>query len=146
MPNIKSAIKRVKVSEKKALNNSIIRTKYKTAIKKYETANNEESKDAFELLSLAKKAIDHASSKGVISKNAAGRKKSKLEKKLAVKPTATKKPAKKAEKKVETEKAEEPKKEAKKTETKSATKKETATKSTAKKSTSTKKTAAKDAK
>ncbi|MBR3325140.1 MAG: 30S ribosomal protein S20 [Clostridia bacterium] len=90
MPNIKSAIKRVKVSEKKTLNNSIIRTKYKTAIKKYEAANNEESKDSFELLSAAKKAIDHASSKGVISKNAASRKKSRLEKKLVAKPTTKK--------------------------------------------------------
>ena len=136
MPNIKSAKKRVKVSEKKALNNSIIRTKYKTAIKKYETANNEESKDTFELLSVAKKAIDHASSKGVISKNAAARKKSKLEMKLAVKPTTKKKSTKTAEKKVE-EKAEDTKK--------TSTKKETATKTTAKK-TATKKTAAKDTK
>lgn len=129
MPNIKSAIKRVRVSEKKALNNSIIRTKYKTAVKKYEKANSEESENAFELLSLAKKAIDHASSKGVISKNAASRKKSKLEKKLAVKPVS-KKATKKAEAKVE-DKAE---------------KEEKATKTDSKKETTTKKTAAKDTK
>ncbi|MBR3134042.1 MAG: 30S ribosomal protein S20 [Clostridia bacterium] len=128
MPNIKSAIKRVRVAEKKTMNNSIIKTKYKTAIKKYETANAEESKDASELLSLAKKAIDHASSKGVISKNAASRKKSRLEKKLAVKPEAKKKVAtKKAEKK------EEPKAEEKKT-TKTTAKK-TAAKTTTKKAT-----------
>ena len=99
MPNIKSAIKRVRVAEKKAMNNSIIKTKYKTAIKKYEAANEAGAKESSELLSQAKKAIDHASSKGVISKNAASRKKSRLEKKLAVKPEAKKATTKKAEKK-----------------------------------------------
>ena len=39
MPNIKSAIKRVKVAEKKTLNNNMIKSEYKTAVKKYEAAN-----------------------------------------------------------------------------------------------------------
>lgn len=90
MPNIKSAIKRVKVAEKKTLQNSMIKSEYKTAIKKYETANANKDANASELLSNAKKKIDHASTKGVISKNAASRKKSRLEKKLAVKPVAKK--------------------------------------------------------
>ena len=130
MPNIKSAIKRVKIAEKKTMNNSVIKTKYKTAVKKYETANAEGSKEAEELLSLAKKAIDHASTKGVISKNAASRKKSRLEKKLAVKPVAKKTTTKKAEKKEEV-KAEEVKEEAKKETKKASTKSEA--KTTAKK-------------
>ncbi len=100
MPNIKSAIKRVKVAEKKTLQNSMIKSEYKTAIKKYEAANANNDEKASELLSYAKKKIDHASTKGVISKNAASRKKSRLEKKLAVKPTANKAIAK-AEKKEE---------------------------------------------
>lgn len=95
MPNIKSAIKRVKVAEKKTLQNSMIKSEYKTAIKKYETANANKDANASELLSNAKKKIDHASAKGVISKNAASRKKSRLEKKLAVKPVAKKATAKK---------------------------------------------------
>lgn len=143
MPNIKSAIKRVKVAEKKALNNSIIKSKYKTAIKKYEQANTDGKSEANELLSLAKKAIDHASSKGVISKNAASRKKSRLEKKLAVK-AEKKTTTKKAEKKVE-----EPKAEEKKTTAKTTAKKETSksAKTTTKKAatkTTTKKTAKKE--
>ncbi len=95
MPNIKSAIKRVKVAEKKTLQNSMIKSEYKTAIKKYETANANKDEKAVELLSNAKKKIDHASAKGVISKNAASRKKSRLEKKLAVKPVAKKTTTKK---------------------------------------------------
>ncbi len=106
MPNIKSAMKRVKVAEKKTLQNSMIKSEYKTAIKKYETANANKDANASELLSKAKKKIDHASTKGVISKNAASRKKSRLEKKLAVKPVAKKTAAKKeTEPKKETAKA-----------------------------------------
>ena len=37
MPNIKSAIKRVKVSEAKNLRNRMVKSKVKTAIKKFET-------------------------------------------------------------------------------------------------------------
>ena len=137
MPNIKSAIKRVKIAEKKSLNNSIIRTKYKTEIKKYEQANADGKAEASELLSLAKKAIDHASSKGVISKNAASRKVSKLEKKLAVEPkkkTTAKKATKTAEKEPAVEEKAE-KKPAKKTTTKKAdTAKTTTKKASSKKS------------
>ena len=85
MPNIKSAIKRVKVAETKTKRNNMIKSECKTAIKKYETANNNGDKEAVELLSKAKSKIDSACSKGVISKNAASRKKSRLESKLAVK-------------------------------------------------------------
>ena len=35
MPNIKSAIKRVKIAEKKTLKNSMLKSEYKTAVKKY---------------------------------------------------------------------------------------------------------------
>ncbi|MBQ8150479.1 MAG: 30S ribosomal protein S20, partial [Clostridia bacterium] len=37
MPNIKSAMKRVKVSEKKNLRNRIVKSKVKTAVKKFES-------------------------------------------------------------------------------------------------------------
>ena len=110
MPNIKSAIKRVKVAETKTKRNNMIKSECKTAIKKYETANKNGDKEAVELLSKAKSKIDSACSKGVISKNAASRKKSRLESKLAVKADAKKAPAKKAEAKVEaTEDKEAPK-------------------------------------
>ncbi|MCI9064119.1 MAG: 30S ribosomal protein S20 [Clostridia bacterium] len=83
MPNIKSAKKRVKIIEKKTLRNSMIKTGYRTAIKKFEQAiesgNIEEAKTLF---TEATKKIDQACTKGVIVKNTAARKKSSLSKKL----------------------------------------------------------------
>ena len=83
MPNIKPAKKRVKIIEKKTLTNNMIKTGYKSAIKKFEEAvaagNLEEAKI---LLSKATKKIDQACTKGVIVKNTASRKKSSLSKKL----------------------------------------------------------------
>ena len=38
MPNIKSAIKRVNVIEKKTLRNNMIKSAYKTAVKSFENA------------------------------------------------------------------------------------------------------------
>ena len=58
MPNIKSAIKRVKIAEKKTLNNSMLKSEYKTAVKKYEAANAKDSAEAADLLSVAKSEID----------------------------------------------------------------------------------------
>lgn len=85
MPNIKSAIKRVSVIEKKTLRNNMIKSGYKSAIKKFEQAieagNVEEAKTLF---SQATRKIDQACSKGVIVKNTAARKKSNLAKKLNV--------------------------------------------------------------
>ena len=83
MPNIKSAKKRVKVIEKKTLRNNMIKSSYKTAVKKFDEAieagNIEEAKKLF---SEATKKIDQACTKGVIVKNTAARKKSSLSKKL----------------------------------------------------------------
>lgn len=85
MPNIKSAIKRVSVIEKKTLRNNMIKSGYKSAVKKFEQAieagNVEEAKTLF---SQATRKIDQACSKGVIVKNTAARKKSNLAKKLNV--------------------------------------------------------------
>ena len=83
MPNIKSAKKRVKVIEKKTLRNNMIKSEYKTAIKRFEEAlasNNVE--EATKLFSVATKKIDQACTKGIIVKNTAARKKSNLAKKL----------------------------------------------------------------
>ena len=83
MPNIKSAKKRVKIIEKKTLRNNMIKSGYKTAVKKFDEAvkagNIEEAKT---LLSDATRKIDQACSKGVLVKNTAARKKSNLSKKL----------------------------------------------------------------
>ena len=83
MPNIKSAIKRVSVIEKKTLQNNMIKSEYKTAVRKFESAVIEGNKEkAEELLKLATKKIDTACSKGVIKANTASRKKSNIAKKL----------------------------------------------------------------
>ena len=83
MPNIKSAKKRVKVIEKKTLRNNMIKSGYKSAVRKFEEAieagNIEEAKTLFVD---ATKKIDQACTKGVIVKNTAARKKSSLSKKL----------------------------------------------------------------
>ena len=83
MPNIKSAIKRVSVIEKKTLRNNMIKSGYRTAVRKFEEAvDASDIKNAETLFVEATKKIDMACSKGVIVKNTAARKKSRLAKKL----------------------------------------------------------------
>lgn len=83
MPNIKSAIKRVDIIEKKTLQNNMIKSAYKTAVKTFEAAcQGTDKAKAEEALKLAIKKIDQACSKGVIKANTASRKKSSLAKKL----------------------------------------------------------------
>ena len=83
MPNIKSAIKRVSVIEKKTLRNNMIKSEYKTAVKRFEEAvSNNNAEEATKLFSVATKKIDQACTKGIIVKNTAARKKSNLAKKL----------------------------------------------------------------
>lgn len=83
MPNIKSAMKRVKVSEKKNLRNRIMKSKVKTAVKKFETEIAAAPANAGAQYSLTTSAIDKAAAKGVLHKNAANRKKARLAKQLA---------------------------------------------------------------
>ncbi len=79
MANIKSAKKRVLVNKKKAEQNQMIKSAVKTEIKKVraavEAGNKEEAAKA---LLAATSAIDKAESKGVIKKNTASRKVSRL--------------------------------------------------------------------
>ena len=82
MPNIKSAIKRVKTAEQKRSNNITAKSSMRTAVKNAEVAianNDENVKDA---LLAATRKLDKAASKGLIHKNAAARKKSRLAKRL----------------------------------------------------------------
>ena len=80
MPNIKSAKKRVTVIKKKTLRNNKIKSAYKTAIRKFETAVANNDSEARNLFIEATRKVDQACSKGVIKKNTASRKKSKLSK------------------------------------------------------------------
>ena len=82
LPNIKSAIKRVKVTEKKNLRNRMVKSAMKTQLKKFETAVSANEADA-KILSATQGAVDRAMAKGVIHKNAANRKKARLAKRLA---------------------------------------------------------------
>ena len=82
MPNIQSAKKRVKVSEKKNLRNRIIKSGVRTAVEKFDAAVSADPKNAQAHLSATVAAIDKAASKGVMHKNAASRKKARLAKLL----------------------------------------------------------------
>lgn len=82
LPNIKSAIKRVKVTQKKNLRNRMIKSAMKTQVKKFETAVSANEADV-KLLSATQGAVDKAAAKGVIHKNAANRKKARMAKRLA---------------------------------------------------------------
>ena len=83
MANIKSAKKRIKVTETKTLNNRMVKSALKTIIKKFEAAvdakNNEEAKALFTSVA---KSLDMATTKGVVHKNMSARKKSRLATKL----------------------------------------------------------------
>ena len=83
MPNIKSAIKRVKVNEKKNLRNRMVKAATKTSLKKFDVALKTDPAAATGMLNTAVSAVDRAASKGVIHKNAANRKKARLAKALA---------------------------------------------------------------
>ncbi|NBI29492.1 30S ribosomal protein S20 [Chengkuizengella marina] len=83
MPNIKSAIKRVKTSEKRRLINASRKSALRTAIKTVDTAiDDQNAESAKAALNDAIKKLDKAASKGLIHKNAASRKKSRLTKKV----------------------------------------------------------------
>lgn len=81
MPNIKSAIKRVSVNEKKNLENRMIKSKISTTVKKFknETKNNN-FEVAEKLLSEVFSLLDTAAKDNVIHKNNANSKKATLAK------------------------------------------------------------------
>ena len=81
VPNIKSAKKRVLVSASKTARNKAVKSNLKTPIKKAE-ASIAEGGDSREAIRLAIKRIDQAQAKGILHKNTAARRKSKLVRKL----------------------------------------------------------------
>lgn len=78
MANIRSQIKRNKQNEKRRLRNKAVRTELKTRTKKALAAVDASAEDSAESVREAMKRIDQAASKGVIHKNAAARRKSRL--------------------------------------------------------------------
>lgn len=84
VPNIKSAKKRVLVTEKKALENKMLRSKMRNSVRKYNDAiDTLRLEDAEKMLPAIMSVIDEAASKGVIHKNTAANKKSRLSARLS---------------------------------------------------------------
>ena len=79
MPNIQSAKKRVSVASSKTLRNKMAKSSLKTTIKKVQAIAAEGDKaSASSAYIEAQKAIDKAAARGLISKNTAARRKSRL--------------------------------------------------------------------
>ncbi len=81
MANIKSAKKRVLIAERNRLRNVAMKSSIKTAVKKVLELSTSDDKEALNAaLSKAYQLCDKAVSKGVLHKNTAARKKSRLTK------------------------------------------------------------------
>jgi len=81
LPNIKSVIKDVKRTHERRLRNLSWRSKIKTFVKKTRQAYGTENVQ--EMLRLTVSVIDGAAQKGIIHKNAAARRKSRIMKQAA---------------------------------------------------------------
>lgn len=78
MPNIKSAIKRVRTTELANARNVQTKSAMRSSVKKAEKALNNNDENASDSVKAAIKQVEKASSKGLIHKNNAARKKSRL--------------------------------------------------------------------
>lgn len=79
MANIKSAKKRILTAERNAIKNTAFKSSIKTAIKKaLELAQDKDKKALEEAVSKVYKLCDKAVIKGILHKNTAARKKSRL--------------------------------------------------------------------
>ena len=78
MANIKSQIKRNRQTIKRAERNKAVRSELKTRTKAASAAIDAGAEDKVDRVKAAVKRIDSAASKGVIHKNAAARRKSRL--------------------------------------------------------------------
>jgi small subunit ribosomal protein S20 len=79
MANIRSQIKRNRQNEKRRARNKAVRSELRTRVKAAEAGG----EGADEAVREAMKTIDKAAAKGVIHKNEASRRKSRLQKKVA---------------------------------------------------------------
>lgn len=83
MPNIKSSERSVKTDAERRAKNFAVKSTIKTATRKMvESVESGKAAEAKDLLTNANSVIDKAVAKGVIHKNAAARKKSRLARKL----------------------------------------------------------------
>lgn len=82
MANTKSAIKRIRQSEKRRQRNRTVRSRVRTALKTARTAVTTPEGDAGAAVRQAIRVLDKAVTKGVIHRNTAARKKSALARSL----------------------------------------------------------------
>ena len=78
MANLKSSKKDIENSKRNRLQNLLLKTKMKTNIKKAIKAIEEKADNALELVKEALKTLDKNAGQGIIKKNSAARKKSRL--------------------------------------------------------------------
>lgn len=83
MANIKSQIKRNRQNEERRKRNRVVRGDSRSALYKARVAIDTTQENAEEMIAKAIKELDKAAQKGVIHKNNAARKKSRLMKKFA---------------------------------------------------------------
>ena len=83
MANIKSQIKRNRQNELRRVRNKAAKSEIKTRVKVAVTAAEGGAENAQDALRTAVKRLDKAASKGIIHKNQAARRKSRLMKRLA---------------------------------------------------------------
>jgi small subunit ribosomal protein S20 len=81
--NIRSQIKRNRQNERRRLRNKAVRSELRTRTKSAVATAGTGSEDSAEALRLAVKRIDKAAAKGVIHKNQAANRKSRLMKRVA---------------------------------------------------------------
>jgi small subunit ribosomal protein S20 len=81
LPNTKSAIKMVRVAERRRVRNKAVRSSVRTFVKKAEQAIGQGADVTAEAVKAAVRALDKAATKGVIHRNNAARRKSRLMKK-----------------------------------------------------------------
>ena len=83
MANIKSSLKRIKLQEKAAARNKSAKSLMKTNIKKFDAAATEGDRDkTASAFIVATSTVDRAATKGLIHKNKAARRKSRMARKL----------------------------------------------------------------
>jgi len=87
MPNLQNAKKALRQAQKRTAENNVVKRAYKLAVKNVTKASNK-GEDVTQLLQVAQEKLDKAAKKGVLKKNTAARKLSRLVKR--VRPSTTK--------------------------------------------------------
>ena len=82
MANIRSQIKRNRQNEKRRLRNKAVRSELKTRVKTAVSAAETGAEASAEAVRMAVKRLDKAAQKGIIHKNQAARRKSRLMKRI----------------------------------------------------------------